>query len=72
MRKKRREGSLNYITWISVEKFIECLFRYKKFDDDRPIFLNRHWILHGRDNTDWEIGDSLRLFNALNTISQLT
>ncbi len=49
------------------------LFQFAPFDGDKPVFINRHWILHGRDNdsASWTVADALRLFNALQTVDSL-
>lgn len=55
--------------WWSIEIFIKLLFSPAPFDGARPQMINRHWILHGRDSTKWAQADSLRLFQALDTLS---
>ena len=57
--------------WTSMALFIEKLFQPAPFDDARPAFMNRHWILHGRDSAPWTQADALRLFNALQTVDSL-
>jgi hypothetical protein len=57
--------------WRTLELFVEQLFHKTPFDKTRPAFINRHWILHGRDAATWTVADSLRLFNALQTIDSL-
>ena len=51
--------------------FVEKLFQQAPFEDVRPAFMNRHWILHGRDSASWSRADALRLFNALQTVDSL-
>lgn len=65
---KFEEGNINKIIWISIRNFIECLYEKKSFDENKPYLLNRHWILHGRDDADWKVQDSLRLFHAMHTL----
>lgn len=71
---QRSAESTNILTiamWRSLDLFIEQLFQPAPFDQDRPVLINRHWILHGRDAAAWTAADSLRLFNALQTIDSL-
>jgi hypothetical protein len=64
-------GGVKQWMWRTLELFIEQLFQNAPFDQDRPAFINRHWILHGRDAATWTVADSLRLFNALQTVDSL-
>jgi len=57
--------------WRTLELFVEQLFQKAPFDKGRPAFINRHWILHARDAATWTAADSLRLFNALQTVDSL-
>jgi hypothetical protein len=57
--------------WRSLELFFAKLFQPAPFDQSRPILINRHWILHGRDSANWTGADALRLFNALQTVDSL-
>jgi len=52
----------------SVINFINNVFATSYFDNERPSLINRHWILHGRDETDWKEIDSIRLFLAIDTM----
>jgi hypothetical protein len=61
-------GSLTLIVWKNINRFFEELYKGSDFDGPRPWGLNRHWILHGRDTTQWIQADSIRLFQALDTI----
>jgi hypothetical protein len=55
---------------ISIAAFLEHLYQQAPFGEKRPVTINRHWILHGRDKPDdWSRGDALRLFQALHAIS---
>src|SRR4030095_698695 len=56
------------LIWKSVATFMEKLYENSDFSGNRPFLINRHWILHGRDATAWTVADSIRLFNALQTI----
>jgi hypothetical protein len=57
--------------WNSMKLFVGKLFGPAPFDGKRPDFINRHWILHGRDSASWTVADALRLFNALQTVDSL-
>lgn len=54
--------------WTSMALFMEKLFQQAPFEDATPTFMNRHWILHGRDSAPWSRAEALRLFNALQTV----
>lgn len=62
-RDHKRELSLLGV--ISGKTFVAAMWQYASFEEAAPIHLNRHWILHGRDETSWTKADVLRLFNAL-------
>lgn len=65
-------GSLNRSLWRTVQVYVEELFRNSDFTGVRPHGLNRHWILHGRDNpAQWTCADGLRLIQAIDTLSGL-
>jgi hypothetical protein len=51
--------------WRSAVIFLEKVFGDRRFNQDQPSFISRHWILHGRSAIDWTVADSLRLVNAL-------
>lgn len=54
--------------WYSTQIVIENLFQKSDFSGQKPNILNRHWVLHGRDETNWKENDVLRLFQLLETI----
>jgi len=71
-RRKRNdsEGGMRRLIWVSIESFIEPIFENAPFSAKRPIILNRHWVLHGRDTKAWGLRrESIRLFHALDTVS---
>jgi len=68
---KHRDNSIRAEMWTSMALFLERLFQRAPFDGANPGFINRHWILHGRDSGPWTVADSLRLFNALQTVDSL-
>jgi hypothetical protein len=63
------ELSISKVIWASTLKFLNKVFESYSFDQEPPQFINRHAILHGRSASEWTKADSLRLFNALYTIS---
>jgi hypothetical protein len=69
--KKSTPNFMKAEMWNSMALFLEKLFQRAPFDDDKPAFINRHWILHGRDSASWTVADALRLFNALQTVDSL-
>jgi hypothetical protein len=60
---------LDNIIWISLSRFIEKLYESSDFKSNSVPTLNRHWILHGRDQRAWGEEDCLKLFNFLGTLS---
>lgn len=69
-----KKSTTNFMTaemWTSMALFLEKLFQPAPFDGSKPVFINRHWILHGRDSASWTVADALRLFNALQTVDSL-
>jgi hypothetical protein len=56
------------LIWTSLIGFFDKLYIHSDFSMDRPSFLNRNWILHGRSECNWTKSDALRLFNALDTL----
>lgn len=69
--KKRKEadGSVERLIWLTLDGFLGHVFRAHDFAKDRPLLLNRHWVLHGRDDPAWGRADCLRLFQALHTLA---
>lgn len=64
------EAGMRRLIWISIQSFIKPIFGTASFTESRPIKLNRHWVLHGRDTKAWGLRrESIRLFHALDTIS---
>ncbi|MBI3476671.1 MAG: hypothetical protein HY010_13140 [Acidobacteria bacterium] len=64
--------SIKHAMWNSMNEFVKALYQDRHFDQGRPLKLNRHWILHGRDiPSSWRQADALRLFHALSTICSL-
>ena len=59
------------VIWRSVVVFLNRLFASFDFESASPTFINRHWILHGRSDTEWTSADALKLVNALATMHWL-
>jgi hypothetical protein len=53
---------------VSNLVFLQMLFAPKPFDQKPPDRINRHWVLHGRDDCNWSQADVFRLLNALETL----
>ena len=69
-KRDKTEAGMRRLIWTSIESFIEPIFGKAPFTENRPISLNRHWVLHGRDTNAWGLRrESIRLFHALDTIS---
>ena len=58
-----QQGSMDFLVWRSARVVLDKLFSSSDFGGPQPGKLNRHWILHGRDQTQWNQTDALRLFN---------
>lgn len=65
------EGIYNKILWISCYHFIKALYNKSDFSKDEPEIINRHWILHGRTAFNNSQIDSIRIFNAIETVSSI-
>lgn len=63
------DRNLERILWASVDGFTMRLYGSSDFAGDPPPVLNRHWILHGRDEPRWSQADCLRLLQALQTLA---
>ena len=64
-------GGLSLAFLASNRAFLRRVFGGAAFDGPRPEVVNRHWILHGRDEATWDRTDSLRLFVAVSVCSKL-
>lgn len=65
------EAILNKALWISCYHFITALYQKSDFSGAEPEMLNRHWILHGRTAFNNSQIDSIRVFNAIETVSSI-
>ncbi|KIN34405.1 MULTISPECIES: hypothetical protein [Bacillus] len=70
---KLDEDYLAAVALYSLNRFLKNqLYKDSKFYEKRPAIINRHWVLHGRDDpTNWTKADALRLINVLGTIQML-
>jgi len=64
-------GDVEGTVWESLRIFFDNLYQNSDFTGTRPSRLNRHWILHGRDEPNWRRADALRLFHTLFTLSSI-
>jgi hypothetical protein len=67
---KADTGTLR-LGWISIQGFLAEVFGKAPFDAKRPLRINRHWVLHGRDKPQWKRVDCLRLFQALDMLASV-
>ena len=63
--------SFDRIVWSATRAFVERLYEKNFHGDPKPLFLNRHWILHGRGPADASSVDALRLLQAIHTVVSL-
>ncbi|MFD4927695.1 hypothetical protein ACFWMS_02050 [Peribacillus butanolivorans] len=63
--------SIKKIMWISCYHFISTLYQKSDFSGTEPETVNRHWILHGRTAFNNSEIDSIRIFNAIETVSKI-
>jgi len=66
-----RSNHFRAALWASIQAFVDAIFETRDFSGPRPALLNRHWILHGRDESTWSEADCLRLFQAIDTVSYI-
>jgi hypothetical protein len=69
LEKAAQPNSIDFHIWRSARVVVDKLFAPSDFGGPHPKKVNRHWILHGRDQRQWTQIDALRLFNLLATIS---
>ncbi|MBU8919103.1 hypothetical protein BGM25_23950 [Bacillus sp. FJAT-29953] len=65
------KSMINKIMWTSCYHFISALYQKSDFSATEPDIINRHWILHGRTAFNNSEIDSIRIFNAVETISTI-
>lgn len=58
------------IALYSISKCMDNhIYAYTDFSEKRKTFINRHWVLHGRDNpVHWKKVDAIRLLNVLSSL----
>ena len=61
-------NSFNKLLWLSVMYFTRELYLTIDFDNGQSVMINRHSIMHGRDETSWQQVDAIRLFVALDVL----
>lgn len=67
--KKYNETDVEYLVFKSLSKYIENFYKYIDFSKPRPRLINRHFIQHGRDDTNlWREVDAINLFCVLDGI----
>jgi len=61
---------LTLIISRSIHNYLkDSLFGFKNFNSDRGSYLNRNWVLHGRDDPNlWKKSDALKLINLLSSL----
>jgi hypothetical protein len=69
LKSRAQPEGIEFLVWHSTQIVADKLFQSCPFDGPHPGQLNRHWVLHGRDHTQWTQTDVLRLFNILGTMS---
>lgn len=68
---ERWRESIRALIWRTLSVFVGELYKHRNFKDARPPIINRHWILHGRDESTWGQADCLRLIQAIETFSHM-
>ena len=66
---KQMPQSIHKVIWESVAAFVETAWTSSKFSGNKPPYLNRHWILHGREMQDVKKADVLQLLQAIYWVS---
>jgi hypothetical protein len=64
-------GTVRPMIAASAGRFLDCLYAPSRFDGQPPSLINRHWVMHGRDASNWSLADALRLLNAVGTLHWL-
>jgi hypothetical protein len=73
MQDKPHPSDLHKLAWQSLASVVEMLYTKSDFTSKKPKYINRHWILHGRDTncSQWDEVDCLKLFNFLGTLTSV-
>jgi hypothetical protein len=62
-------NSVEFFEWSAMEAFVHAL--YSQAGEQKPLMLNRHWILHGKGLPDANLTDCLRLLQAIHTALEM-
>jgi hypothetical protein len=66
---KNSDDRMIYLVAESLFTFLDKhLFKTHKFNTDRPIVINRNWVLHGRDNPEEWTKTVYKLLTVLSSI----
>jgi hypothetical protein len=71
LKESKNKSMLDIMIWTSCSEFINNLYENAPFSEAEPVLINRHWILHGRTTFHNSEIDSIRLFNAIGTLSNI-
>lgn len=55
----------DYALYLTYQKAIESFGADSDFKDDEPTILNRHWIMHGRTNKEYQRLDCIKVLNMI-------
>jgi len=67
--KNEEEKFVQIITYSTYDYLRRELYKPHDFGKKRRNMINRHWVLHGRDNPNvWTKYDGLRLINVLSSL----
>jgi hypothetical protein len=61
-------GSYERVAWASLSGFVGLVYGSHHFSKAPPKQINRHWVMHGRAEPEWQRVDCLRLLQALDTL----
>ena len=63
------QNEVKKIMLSSMLNFVTKLYSCFDFDRNKQLmYINRHWIEHGRDSGAWELIDAIRLLQAIETL----
>lgn len=69
MKPTKVAGGAQEVVAYSVSQFLLNVFQDARFTEPRPMLLNRHWKVHGRDSQVGTREEAICLFNALEGIT---
>ena len=69
----KEEDELFHAKCLALTNFLaNHLFTGHSFNDDRKPFINRNWVMHGRDNSElWTKVEVFKLINFLETLVEI-